>query len=99
MVKKKVSSHFELIELMLVKPGNDFGRTFTAEIYRETTKTGESIVRGNVVVNEGQLWSSAETQEELRKNLDDICLMKLDFGLHSDAGVFTKIFDIDFFLN
>jgi len=31
--------------------------------------------------------------------LDAICVMKLDHGLHQDAGVFTEICDTEYFLN
>jgi hypothetical protein len=99
-MKKKKSTDLDnliLIELMLVKA--DWQRTFVAEICREKTSEGVSIVRGTVVVNVGEIWCSAETQEELGKYLDDICRMKLDMRLHSDAGVTTKVFDTDFFLN
>ena len=99
-MKKKKSTdldNFKISELMLVKA--DWQRTFVAEIYREITSEGVSIVRGTVVVNEGKIWSSAETQEELGRFLDDICLLKLDMGLHSDVGKTTKVFDSDFFLN
>ena len=99
MKKKKTTDSENLIitELMLVKA--DWQRTFVAEIYREITSEGVSIVRGTVVVNEGKMWCSAETQEELGKYLDDLCIMKLDMGLHSHAGVTTQIFGEDFFLN
>lgn len=99
MKKKKSTDSDNLIitELLLLKA--DWNRTFVAEICREITSEGVSIVRGTVVVNEGKIICSAETQEELGKYLDDICLMKLDIGLHSDVGVTCKIFCEDFFLN
>lgn len=99
MNKKKSTDldNFKISELMLVKA--DWQRTFVAEICREITSEGISIVRGTVVVNEGKIWSSAETWEELGKYLDDICILNLDMGLHSDVGVTNKIFSRDFFLN
>ena len=69
------------------------------EIRSEKNKDGNTFVYGSVVVNEGKIWSMGESQDELGKNLDEICIMKLDMGLHSDAGVTTKVFDTDFFLN
>lgn len=99
-MKKKKSTDLDnliITELMLIKA--DWQRTFVAETCRETTSEGILIVRGSVVVNEGKIWCYAETQEELGKYLDDICVMKLDMGLHSDVGVTTKVFDTDFFLN
>jgi hypothetical protein len=99
MEKKKMPNEFEITELFLVKAGNDFKKTFIGQINREITSEGVSIVRGTVVVNEGKIWSSAETQEELGKYLDGMCMMKLDMGLHAHAGVTTQIFGEDFFLN
>jgi hypothetical protein len=99
MERKKIPNEFEITELFLVKAGNDFKRTFIGQIFREITSEGVSIVRGSVVVNEGKIWCSTETQEELGKYLDDICVLKLDMGLHSQGGVTTQVFGEDFFLN
>ena len=99
-MKKKKSINLDglnVVEIMCVKA--DWERTFVAEIYREKTKEGKCFVHGNVVINEGEIWSLGETQEEVAKNLDGICIMKLDNKLHSDLGVTTKVFDNDFFLN
>jgi hypothetical protein len=99
MKKKKStdSDNLEISELMLVKA--DWQRTFVAEICREITSEGVSIVRGTVVVSEGKIWSSAETQEELGKYLDYMCQMELDIGIHNTGGITTIIFGKDFFLN
>ncbi len=99
MEKKKIPQEIEISELFLVKAGNDFKRTFIGQIYRETTKEGESIVRGNVKVQDGKIWSSAETQEELGKYLDEICKMVLNYGLNKNVGVSIEIFGNDLFLN
>jgi hypothetical protein len=99
-MKKKKTIDLEginVIELMLVKA--DWERTFMAEIYREKTTEGKSIVRGNVVINEGKCWSLAETQEELSNYMNGICKMKLDMGLHSNRSLTIPIFKADFFLN
>ena len=94
--KKKISS-LEITELFLVKSGWD--RTFMAEIVRDKTEDGKTINRGRVVVNEGQIWSTDESQDELGNYLDDICTMKLDSGLHDNQGVFSKIAEGKFFHN
>jgi len=99
MEKRKLSQDFEITELFLVKAGNDFKRSFIVQIYRETTKERISIVRGSVEVTDGKLWSVAETDCEPGKYLDNLCVMKLDTGLHSRAGVTIKICNEDFFLN
>jgi hypothetical protein len=89
--------HIEITELFLVKA--DWNRTFTGKIVRETDEDGLSTVRGSVVVNEGKIWSAADTQDELGNNLDDICTMKLDKDLHGDAGVRTTVAETTFFMN
>lgn len=96
--KKKVE--FELTELFLIKAGkDDWSRTFIGSIKRETSDEGESLVRMKVVVEEGMIMGVARNQDELGANLDDVCLMKLDFGLHRKDGPKSKIFDSDFFHN
>ena len=97
MEKKKVPSSIEITELFLVRA--DWHRTFMAEIIRETTSDGKEFVRGSVIIEEGKAWSTGNSQSELAKNLDDICTMKLDMGLHSDSGVTATIFETKFFLN
>ena len=71
MEKKKKLPQIQITELFLVKA--DWNRTFMGEIYREKSEDGKEIIRGNVVVNEGKIWSSGESQDELAKNLDDLC--------------------------
>jgi len=99
MEKKKTSTNIIITELFLVKSGNDFTRTFLGEIRRETDENGNPVVHGVVIVNEGKIWSKASNQEELMRNLDDLCVMKLDNRLHLNSGVTIKILDADFFLN
>ena len=97
MEKKKVPSSIEITELFLVRA--DWHRTFMAEIIRETTAGGKEFVRGRVIIEEGKAWSTGNSQEELAKNLDDICTLKLDYNLHSDRGVTIVLSGTDFFLN
>lgn len=97
MAKKKVIPGITLTELFLVKA--DWGRTYWGEIFREITAEGKEFVRGRVIIEEGKAWSIGDCQSELAKNLNGICIMKLDMGLHSNAGVKVIILDIDFFLN
>jgi hypothetical protein len=69
------------------------------EIFREITAEGKEFVRGRVIIEEGKAWSTGQCQSELAKNLNNICIMKLDMGLHSHAGGTVKKLDIEFFLN
>jgi hypothetical protein len=99
MKNKKIPLEFKITELFLVKTGNDYSRTFIGHIHRESTKEGKSIVRGSVEVPDGKLWSIAESQEELGKYLDDLCLMNLDMSLHSKVANFLEIGSMSFSLN
>jgi hypothetical protein len=96
MEKKKIPG-IQLIELFLVKA--DWGRTFMGEIRRDFDNNGNEIVFGRVIINEGRAYSRAANQKELMKQMNDICIMKLDMGLHFDVGVTSQIFGENFFLN
>ena len=98
--KPKKNEEFEITELFMIKAGkNDWNRTFIGSVKRETTEEGEAVVRMSVTVNEGLIVGMARDQDELGANLDDVCLMKLDYGLHSKDGPKSNIFDSDFFHN
>lgn len=70
----------------------DWSRTFWGTIRRETDAGGNEIVMGSAVVNEGKIWSKADSQEELMKNMDDICKLKLDYGINSLPTVIWNIY-------
>jgi len=86
-----------ITELFLIKA--DLQRTFIGSIRRKADSEDNPVLSGEVIVQEGMIWSMYSDEEELRNNLDDICLMKLDFRLHEDLGVTTKILNMDFFWN
>jgi hypothetical protein len=86
-----------ITELLLVKA--DWHRTFVGEISRNKNAAGKEFIHGNVIVNEGKIWSSAGTQEELERNLDELCLMKLDMGLHSSPPSTIGMFNGNLYLN
>jgi hypothetical protein len=93
----KKLSRIHITELFLVKA--DWSRTFMGQIFRETQKDGSELVHGNVVIHEGKAWSSGKDQAELATNLDFICQMKLDRGLHEDIGKFGVIANSPFYFN
>jgi hypothetical protein len=95
MAKKKLPE-IEITELFLVKA--DWSRTFMAQITRERTEDGKEIIHGSVIINEGKAWSIG-CEKDLGTFLDDICTMKLDYGLHEKAGITLKIAGEDSFLN
>jgi hypothetical protein len=96
MAKKKLPE-IEITELFLVKA--DWNRTFMAQLIRGKKPDGSEIIHGSVIINEGKAWSIGNNEDELGTYLDDICLMKLDYGLHEKAGITFKIAGDDFFLN
>lgn len=96
-MKRKKLPEIIVTELLLVKA--DWHRTLMGQISRETTMEGTAVFHGNADINEGKVWSVAETEEELGKNLDCICKMKLDEDLHGSSGVAEIIAGTSFFLN
>ena len=91
--------NIEISELVLVNPKNDWTRTFHGTIVRKTSDDGKPIVFGKVVVNEGKIWSSADSEHAVVNNLDEICKLKLDCGIHKRDGVSTVVADKLLFLN
>ena len=49
--------------------------------------------------NDGYICAQSTDQKTLGNNLDEMCVMILDKGLHDEAGIKTKIFDQGYFLN
>jgi hypothetical protein len=96
-MEKKRLSDIRITEIYMIKA--DWRRTFLAEIQREVDENGNPVVRGKVCIIEGQVWGAGTSEEEFGKNLDDICLFKLDYGLHKDAGITFEIAGQAFFLN
>jgi len=94
---EKKLPNIQITELFLIKA--DWHRTFMGQIVREQTEDNKEIIRGNVTVNEGKIWSVAETEETLGNYLDDICTLKLDYGLHASCGIRETIAGTAFFLN
>jgi len=84
-MKKKELPDFIISELFLVKA--DWQRTYMGTIKREVDFDGNPVLSCKVIINEGMAWSRAADEEELRKNMDDICVMKLDRGLHQNSGL------------
>lgn len=90
------TSNILITELFLVKA--DWNRTFMGQIIREKIN-GKDVIRGNVVVNEGKIWASANTQDELGRRLDEICTLKLDHRINENPGISVIIAEQPFFLN
>lgn len=90
-MKKKVNLDIEIVELILVKCGNDYNRTFMGTIKREVDANGDPLLTGTVTVHEGKIYCRAISEDQLCQYLDEICQLKLDFEIHTDPGVSIEI--------
>ena len=96
-MKKK--DGIEITELFMAKAGYDFSRCFHGTIKRETDENGNPVVRGKIKVHEGHIISIAEDQWILGDKLDEMVLMVIDYGLHSETGITSDIAGKPYFLN
>ena len=95
---KDKTDRLQIAEMFMAKA--DKYRCFFGIIKRWKDDKGTPHVASKIVMpNDGYIVAQSNDQKELGKNLDEICIMILDNGLHDDAGVTIKIFDTDFFLN
>jgi len=96
-MEKRKLSDIEITELFLVKA--DWERTYVGEIHRRMNETGKLKICGSVVVNEGKIWSVAETPNELGFFMDSLCVMKLDGNLHKSRGETIEVAGTPLFIN
>lgn len=96
-MNNKSKDRFEITELFMVKA--DMHRKFIGEINRHTDVDGNKFVTGKVFVQEGQIWSMADNQYELGRFLDDICILKVDYNIHTIVGKTSEITGTSIFLN
>ena len=96
-MEKEKTGRFEITEMFMGQASVD--RCFYGCIKRLMDDNGNPFVFSRIVVNGGLVCASAPEQKKLAENLDKLCVMVCDRGLHSDSGVSTEIFGTDFFLN
>ena len=94
---KNMSDRFEITEMFMCQADNE--RCFYGIIKRSKDNYGNEHVFSRIIINDGLIQACAPDQWELGKNLDEICKVVLDMGLHNDSGVYTDIFGGKFFLN
>jgi hypothetical protein len=94
---KKSKDRFEITEMFMGQASVD--RCFYGCIKRLKDDNGNSFVFSRLVVNDGLVCASAPEQQELGENLDKLCKMICDEGLHSDCGASVEIFGGRYFLN
>ena len=88
---------FQLVELILVAA--DIYRTFVATRLEREHDNGEKFYTANVKVHEGEIISASEDETAVEKNLDIMCVLKLDFGLHEIVEKSIAIFYDKYFYN
>ncbi len=96
-MNEKKGNRLQITELILVMANLE--RTFTGVINRGIDDQGLPVVFGKVKVDEGLIYSSASSEDELGRNMDEMCVLKLDFDLHADEGAFKRVGESRYFLN
>jgi hypothetical protein len=97
-LNKDKKDRFEICEMFMARA--DKHRCFFGIIKRWTDNDGTPQVFSKICMpDDGFIVAQSSDQKTLGKNLDEICKMLLDEGLHNNAGVSIDIFDMDFFLN
>lgn len=91
-METKKNERFKMNELCIVKA--DWDHTFIGRIIKDENKCV-----GKVKIYEGEVIASADTDDKLFDKLDAICVMKLNYGLHRNPGVFSLILQKPFFHN
>ena len=81
-MKKNKLMEIQISELFLVRCGKSWDRTYMATITRGTDNLGNNVICGKVEVEDGKVWSMAESEDELARFLDELCFLKLEIGIH-----------------
>jgi len=101
-MENKKELNVRLVELFMAKAGRGnkgFDRCFYGTIKREHDSEGNPVVRGKIKVNDGYIIAMATNQLELGDMLDQIVILILEYGLHSDSGKTKEIWGIEFYMN
>jgi len=94
-MKKEIK--VEITELFMAQA--DKYRCFHGIIKRSRDENGNPLFYSKIKVHDGFIYSQESDRDRLGKNLDEICIMVLDKGLHKSGGMYQKIFNRKFFLN
>jgi len=99
-MSEKDDDRFELTELFMAKAGKQgWDRCFHGTIRRERDADGNPTVYGKIKVGDGYIYALAKDQWELGEKLDEMVLMILEKGLHSNTGKKSVIAGSPYFLN
>ena len=94
---KRHKPDIEITELILAKA--DWKRTFIGTIDRFSKDDGSQFVVGKVTVNQCQIISQASNDDELRRFLDDMVILILDYKLFDNPKMKSAGTNTDFFHN
>ena len=87
-------AEFDITELFMVMADKE--RCFVGSMLRGKDEEGRDFVSGKVTVKEGVMVGRAETDRKMFEQLDDVCKMKLDLGLHSRKGKTSMILGTEY---
>ena len=90
-MRKKNQLDLEIVEMFLVKCGNDWTRTYMAQLSRGLDACGNPIIYGKVEIEGFTVRSTGKTEEEIGENLDAICDLILNSEMSSLTGVITHL--------
>ena len=85
---KKYKAHVEIIEMFMTKIDNN--RHFCGIIKRARDENDNQFVFSRITISNGFVFAQAPEQKELSKNLKEICIMVLDYHIHSNAGKYIN---------
>ena len=86
-----------ITELFLAQASRD--RRFYGIIQRHCDDNGIPFVYSEIRINQGYIYSRADTQDNLGQQLDQMAILILDYCLHDQQGKIENISETDFFLN
>lgn len=95
--EKENQERIQISEMFMCQA--DHERCFYGIIQRGTDEFGNDFVFSRIAMPDGLIQAKADNQRELGKNLDQMCVMVLDMGLHNSAGAYVKSFGFILFLN
>jgi hypothetical protein len=92
-MKKKGNNkiNVEITEMFMAQADKD--RCFYGCIKRLKDDNGKPFVFSRIVMPDGLLCARADDQNELSKNLDEMCILIMDNGLHAQKAISIRIFD------
>jgi len=93
----KKNMKIELTELFMAQADKD--RCFHGIIKKSENSKGVVSHFSKIKVNKGYILSCAADRDTLGKQLDEMCVMVLDLGLHKDDGVYTKCLSMKLYQN